>query len=150
MYWKSRKKTLNLKNRKKYKDDGLDYIFIEILEEDNIKEFLNIDENLVQSDNLIEELKKNNSIYVFNSMKQFSPWSIRDFSNGYITYNSETEPGWSGSPIFNNNNNNVIAIHKGFDKEKNLNTGLLIRSVIKNMKNEPDTSTEAIITENEK
>lgn len=52
------KKALNLNNRKIWSDKKVDYMCIEILEEDNINDYLNIDENIIQDNYPLTELKK--------------------------------------------------------------------------------------------
>ena len=138
------KKVLNLKNRKKWRDEELDYTCIEILEEDNITNYLNIDENIIQDNYPIKELQKK-AIYIFNSKLEFSVGNIIKIWNNLLHYDSDTTYGWSGSPIFNKNNNNVIAIHKGFDEQ--LNIGVFIRTILKHMKNEKDNIPDIIVNE---
>lgn len=65
--------------------------------------------------------------------------------NKNIYYDSETKSGWSGAPIFIKNENNVIAIHQGFNSP--FNTGILIRSILKHMNNEIDNIPDFTINE---
>ena len=139
------KKALNLNNRKTWSDKDLDYMCIEILEEDNIHDYLNIDENIIQDNYPLNELKKK-AIYIFNSKLEFSIGNLLLFFNKNIYYDSETKKGWSGAPIFVKNENNVIAIHQGFNYP--YNTGILIRSILKHMNNEKENIPN--LTKNEK
>ena len=137
------KKALNLNNRKTWSDKDLDYMCIEILEEDNIHDYLNIDENIIQDNYPLNELQKK-EIYIFNSKLEFSIGNLL-IVNKNIYYDSETKSGWSGAPIFFKNENNIIGIHQGFNAP--LNVGILIRSILKHMNNEKDNILNLTINE---
>ena len=125
---------LNLKNRENCKNKELDYACFQILEEDNIHDFLDIDENLILNNNLTDALK-NKVINIFCT-NEISLGTIKNITDKYyIYYNCDTKEGWSGSPISNNDNNLIIGIHQGGHKKKNLNRGLLIKSILSDMKN---------------
>ena len=132
-YREGKTEYLNLKNRVNCRDEHLDYACFQILEEDNIHDFLDIDENSVLNNNLSQDLK-NKVINIFFTT-EISLGTIKCISEdeNYIRYNCDTIEGWSGSPISNNDNNLIIGIHQGYSR--NLNGGLLIKSILSDMKN---------------
>ena len=136
-YIDNKKKTLNLngKNRLIRSCEGLDYTCIEILKDDNIDEYFDVDENLINSNP--KEYLKEVSIFSCGYLQQelyFDFKNIKKIGNRSILHNCNTEEGWSGGPIFNSINQRVIAIHKNYHKDHKYNTGLLIKSVINDLK----------------
>ena len=133
-YREGKTEYLNLENRVNCGDEHLDYACFQILEEDNIHDFLDIDENLILNNNLTDALK-NKVINIFCT-NEISLGTIKNITDEYfIYYNCDTKEGWSGSPISNNDNNLIIGIHQGGHKKKKLNRGLLIKSILSDMKN---------------
>ena len=123
------KKTLNIKNRKKCYDIELDYICIQILKEDNINEFLEIDENFSR------EKYNNFRIYTFGYLDKinFDVGNIINNQDYFFTHNCNTDPGWSGGPIFNQENYKVIGLHKGYNEKLKKNIGIFINSIYNNL-----------------
>jgi V8-like Glu-specific endopeptidase len=112
-------KEINLElNRYKMTDDNLDYTIIEIIKEDNINNYIDIDEN-IYIDNYI-----NNQIFCMQypggKELKYSHGRINGKKNGLILYSIESGGGSSGSPILLFNNLKVIGLHKGciYDKKK--------------------------------
>jgi hypothetical protein len=133
------KKELKLENRRIWSDSELDYTCIEILKNDDIKGFLNIDEILLQPDYAIENYK-NKGIYIFGFMKDlelsFDSGYILEAKNNYLFHNCNTSAGCSGGAIINKTTNNIIGIHKAGNREKNYNIGVYMNSIINNIKSQ--------------
>ena len=125
-------KEINLElNRYKMTDDNLDYTIIEIIKEDNINNYIDIDEN-IYIDNYI-----NKQIFCMQypggKELKYSHGRINGKKNGLILYSIESGGGSSGSPIILFNNLKVIGLHKGciYDKNKNkINLGIPINIII--------------------
>jgi len=114
---------INLKNRMKYTSEKYDITIIELKENDNIKEYLEI------------ELNQNNIIYNKKSIYLMHYPGEENISVSYGIINNikidklyefihycSTEKGSSGSPILDISNNKIIGIHKGSEKGYNLGT----------------------------
>lgn len=138
------KKELKLENRRIWSDSELDYTCIEILKNDDIKGFLNIEEILLQPDYAIENYK-NKGIYIFCFMKDlelgFDSGYILETKNNYLFHNCNTSGGCSGGAIINKATNNIIAIHKAGIKKNNYNIGVYMNSIINNMKSQKQDTT---------
>ena len=138
------KKELKLENRRIWSDSELDYTCIEILKNDDIKGFLNLDEILLQPDYAIENYK-NKGIYIFGFMKDhelsFDSGYILGTKNNYLFHNCNTYGGCSGGPIINKTTNNIIGIHKAGNKENNYNIGVYMNSIINNIKSQKQDKT---------
>ena len=132
-------KILDLQNRKIWTNDDktLDYTCIEILKDDEIQYFLNIDENIIEHNFSVEKYK-NKGIYIFGIMKDlqlgFDAGYIEEVENSFMSYNCNTESGFSGGPIINKINNFVIGIHKGKNKNQKYNFGIYIKYIINDIK----------------
>ena len=124
------KKTINIKNREKCFDKELDYICIQILKEDNINDFLKIDENFSR-----EEFGKFR-IYTFGCLDgvKFDVGNIIKNQDYLFLHNCNTDPGWSGGPIFNHENYKVIGLHIGYNDKIKKNVGTFIKSIYNNIK----------------
>jgi V8-like Glu-specific endopeptidase len=55
-------------------------------------------------------------------------------SPGYILYRTPTNPGTSGSPVFNRTSWGVIALHNGENTQARLREGLLLKAVMSDIK----------------
>ena len=133
-------KEIELNNRIKYTNKDYDITIIEIKEKDNINNYLEIDENILEKDKNI--IYVNNSIYLL----QYPKGKKLGVSYGILKeiyedqkYNFNhlccTEEGSSGSPIINLTNNKVIGIHKEADKNNNYNRGLFLNYAIEDFIN---------------
>ena len=132
-----KKKQLNLsKKRYHYTNIELDFTIIEIRKDDNILNFLEIDENInldfPQGEKLFslhyaegEQLKYSHGIYLKKN-------------NKFFLYTIGTKHGSSGAPIFLLNNYKIIGLHKASlkkqEKEK-INVGIPIHLIIGQLNN---------------
>ena len=118
------KKELNLEiARLKIADKEFDFTIIEILEEDNISNFLEIDEYINTDD------YTNQQIFSFQypgGLKlKYSHGKINKRLDKYFVYSLGTDGGSSGSPIILVDSLKLIGLHKGkYDFEKNNEIGL--------------------------
>ena len=111
------------KLRKIYSNEDYDVTIIEIKENDNLdmNSFMEID-NQIFKDNP-NDIFKGKSIYLIGHPKggdsTYSMGLIKDIDedNYEIRHLCKTNPGSSGCPIINLNNNRVIGIHKGASKK---------------------------------
>lgn len=111
-----------------------DFTIIEIKETDNldIYSFLEMDNSINLEDPQIQDKK----IYLLHFPKgvqniQFSKGKITDIKDKiYFMANYSTEPGSSGCPIIDYQNNLVIGIHKAGNKGKNKKMGIILKSAI--------------------
>ena len=122
---------LNIK-RIIYYNKEYDTTLIELKEEDKIKEYLELDDNLFKDNE--NALYKEKSIYILQYPKSedaccVSYGSINQIDKKYdIKHICSTDNGSSGSPILNLKNNKVIGIHKkGAIINFNFNIGTLLK-----------------------
>ena len=129
--------------RKRYTNEKLDITIIELKEEDNIQNFIEIDDNIIESLNLekqeiSEQLKilySNKSIYILNypednniAVSYGGPPNIVDET---INHKCITKEGSSGSPILLSSTQKLIGVHYGSSKQLKFNKGsLIIYSII--------------------
>ena len=127
--------------RKIYTNKSYDVTIIEIKENDNLdmNSFLEIDDQIF-NDNP-NDIYRGKTIYLIGYPKGGKPKNanglIKDINeNTYdIRHFCRSEPGSSGCPILNLNNNRVIGIHKGAAKKgQNWNLGTLLKEPIKDFK----------------
>ena len=124
------KKYINLnKNRKKYTNEKYDITIIEIIEEDNINNYLELDDKIL-NDIVNNENENENEEYIDETIYIIQyPEGELSVSFGILNgiakdkcytllHKSYTNEGSSGSPILNLQNK-IIGIHKEGDK-KNL------------------------------
>ena len=126
------KKTLILGfNRETYFNKEYDITIIELREEDNIKDYLKLDDNLFQDNSEINY--KDNSIYILNysngSNAEVSYGILNNINGYYIKHKCRIDIGSSGSPILNLKNNKVIGIHN--KTSNNYNIGILLKFPLK-------------------
>ena len=99
-------KNIPLKNRKKWSNKKMDYSCIEILEEDEINDFYNLDD-IILNKNYTNEMyinNKMNHIYVFGIMQKkrgHSSGLIKQIQNFYFIHDCNTYKGTSGGVIVN-------------------------------------------------
>ena len=113
-----------------YCNKNLDTTIIEILEEDEIKNYLEFDEHLFE-DNSEDIITYHKSIYILQNTKDnifVSYGNLNDINinNNEMKLFCRTEKGSSGSPILNVLTNKIIAIHKGAHNIHNFNSILRI------------------------
>ena len=131
---------IDLNNRMKYTNEEHDITIIEIKEEDDIKNFLELDE-LIKSD-LLENINKNGkledkTLYILHypgkklSVSYGIFGDIFEDKKYFFTHKCSTLEGSSGSPILNEESNKVIGIHIGNAKDKNFNKGSFLNDAIK-------------------
>ena len=155
-------KLINIdKNRKIYssKNDEYDIMIIKLEEEDGIKDYLKIDQNIF-ADNW-ENIYKKEMIHVLHCPSSEAMISTSDLGiekrNEYtILHKCNTEKGSSGGPIINGMNNQVLGIHKGSFTQKNdeINTntsgiGILLRYPLTKLNEQNDKEKEEILIEDE-
>ena len=110
-------KIISLKGRKKWTDDKIDFTCIEIKEEeDNIHTFFNLDDNVLDK-NYSNDCYLNHHVIIFAINKNdkqvgFSNGVIKQNEESFFAYTCNTFPGCSGGCIVNQNNNNIIGIHR--------------------------------------
>ena len=118
--------------RKVYLNKEYDITIIELKDEDKIKDYLELDDNLFKDNS--EIIYKNKSIYTLhyqNGKNAFVSYgSLYDIDKYYIIHNCSTDNGSFGSPILNLHNNNVIGMVKK-DSNYNYNIGTLLKLPIK-------------------
>ena len=141
-------KTIILKNddnRLKYSNKENDITIIEIKEKDNINNYLELDDIII--DDIINGINKSiEYIYQTIYIIQYSEGNlsvsygifgdIDELNKCQIKYKCSTKDGSSGSPILNIKNNKVIGIHHSRNDQFNYNNGTLLNIPIKDfMKN---------------
>ena len=134
------KKVLKLNlgiERNIYFSEEYDVTLIEIKEEDEIKDFLELDNNLFQDD--AEIIYINKSIYVLqypNGKNACVSYGLLSGLEKYkIRHKCTTDFGSSGSPILNLDNNKVIGIHSTGSINFNFNMGTLLKLPIQDFIN---------------
>jgi len=128
-----------LTERKTYFNKEYDIAIIELKEEDGIKNFLELDDNLFKEKEKV--FYEGKSIYVLqypygrNACVSYG-LSINIEKND-IKHTCSTENGSSGSPILNLENNKVIAIHKEAGLSNfNFNKGTFLKFPLNNFMEE--------------
>ena len=123
----TKKIDLNIK-RIIYYNKEYDTTIIELKEEDNIKEYLEIDDDVFkENENMLYEGK---SIYIIQYGEEacVSYGILNKINENYIINICSIDNGSLGSPILNLETNKVIGIHKGArDDNKNFNYGTLLK-----------------------
>ena len=114
------KKQIDLSiNRFKYTDNNYDFTIIEILPEDMITNFLEIDEFVKSRDYKDEEI----CVLQYPDGKDFHSLDgvITKKKNDYLEYHLETEGSSFGAPIILKNNSKLIGMFKENHKKKKKN-----------------------------
>ena len=128
-------KEIELKDRMKYTNEEYDITIIEIKKEDNIKNYLELDDILI--DDILNNNNKNKeyideTIYIiqYPENKLSVSYGILDkiYEDKKYNFNHKcsTKGGSSGTPILNINNNKIIGIHKEGNNLKYYNKGLFL------------------------
>ena len=127
-------KYLNLNNRIKYTSEKYDTTIIELKENDDIKNYLKLDDKIMED--IINNINKNDkykdeTVYIIQYPEGKLSVSYGIIGNIFVDkkYNllhkCSTNKGSSGSPIINIDNNKVIGIHKkGVENKYNKGTFL--------------------------
>ena len=119
--------------RKKYTNEKLDVTIIEIKDEDNINNFLSLDNKIMNADiNKYNNIYKNESIYILNYINGKEIYTsyglLRNVEENKIFHKCNTDTGSSGSPIILLKNNKVIGVHYAGSKYNiNFNFGTLLK-----------------------
>ena len=119
---------INLKNRMNYTNEEYDITIIEIKEEDEIKSYLELDDDIIND--IIAKKNKNDkyseqTVYIMQypegklSVSYGIIDSIYEDKKYNFNHKCTTKIGSSGSPILKIDNNRIIGIHK----EGNINNG---------------------------
>ena len=147
-------KIINInKKRKIYSSPNYEYdiMIIKLKEEDEIKDYLEIDKNIFK--NNWETIYKDEMIYVLHFSKKneamisSSNLGIEKKDEYTIIHKCSTENGSSGGPIINGMNNKVLGIHKGYIESNNgniINIGTLLRYPLEKI-NEQNSENENLI-----
>jgi len=111
--------------RETYFNEEYDIAMIELKENDNINNFLELDDNLFKEESQV--YYKDISIYILHyplgNKASVSYGLSTDIYDYEIKHICSTEHGSSGSPILNLSNNKVIGIHKQSSIKFNFNLG---------------------------
>ena len=135
--------SINLKDRLKYTNKVYDITIIELKESDNINNYLELDDSILDDivtniDNIKENYNKdyiNQTIYIIQypeselSVSYGVLSNISDDKDNEFIHNANTKEGSSGSPILTINNK-IIGIHSsGIDNK--INKGILLNYPLK-------------------
>ena len=146
----AKKIDLNIK-RVIYYNKDYDTTIIEIKEEDKIKEYLELDDNILKDNEQI--FYEGKSIYIIQYPKGqngeeeacVSFGTLNKINEYNIIHKCSTDSGSSGSPILNLKNNKIIGIHKGTpDFTKNFNYGTLLKYTLNDFINQNKTKNNII------
>ena len=128
-------KEIELDNRLKFTNKNYDITIIELKENDFIKKYLELDEN-IQTNIKAEYVRE--SIYILHypgSKNVAVSYGILKSINLENNYNFDhlcsTENGSSGAPIINLSNLKIIGIHKEASNNYNYNIGLFLYEPLK-------------------
>ena len=133
---------IDLKNRMNYTNEKYDITIVEIKEEDEIKSYLELDDDIIND--IIANKNKNDkyseqTVYImqYPEGKLSVSYGIIDgiYEDEDKKYNfihkCYTKIGSSGSPILKIDNNRIIGIHKGGSDKNGYNTGTFLNYPIK-------------------
>ena len=126
------------KKRKVFTNKAFDISFIEIIPEDKIDNYLEIDDEIIEQEKSISETKYNDHpIYLLhyqeNDGVKVSYGQILSTNGPIIDYLCDVENGLSGAPILSLKSYQVIGIYYGRIKDRN-NIGTLIKYPIDKFK----------------
>ena len=130
------KKIINLDfDRLKYTNETLDITIIEILDEDLIDSFFEIDENFIKNKKFLNETVFNLQFPQGGDLNISFGKILQTYKENKFLYNAGSGMGSSGSPIILFEDFTVIGIHKGVKKNKNdfmlkINKGIYLDKII--------------------
>ena len=136
---KQEEKKINLKaERYKFTDKTLDATVIEILDEDFIDNFLEIDEEFIKNKDFKNEAVFNIQFPFGDQIKSSVGKIIKgNLKKNIIIYNAGTEAGSSGSPLLSLKESKVIGMHKGSLKKlikgEKTNRGIYLENILKEL-----------------
>jgi hypothetical protein len=118
-------------NDKRFCKSSPTYAFtcIEILDEDNIEDFYEIEE--INKDYNYKERPITIVQYPGEGKMEIKTGHLVEINDYNIRYKVSTENGSYGSPIILLSNYKIIGIHQSYDEEKDLNIGINIENIIK-------------------
>lgn len=129
-----------------YTNAKLDITFIELTEKDEVGDYLELDENIMN--NLLKSNEQiniynnnyiNTGIYILNYLKgdkiMNSYGLINNIKDNVLYHTCNTDQGSSGSPILSLKNNKIIGVHYGTSKNYDFNLGSFIIYAIKEFNN---------------
>ena len=136
----NKEKIISLKEeRKRWSNKNLDYSCIEIIKQDQIKDFYYLDDKILKND-YSNDIYLEKNILIFGIMKNkkrgHSDGLIKGIKQFCFVHNCNTYPGCSGAVIVNKNNNLVIGVHKGeleTEKKLILNVGIFIKYILEDI-----------------
>ena len=115
--------------RYKYTNREFDFTIIEIINKDNISNFLSVIEDIDQNNYENEQIFSLH--YPRGKNLMFSFGKIKEMIEYNLFYSLSTSLGSSGCPIILFNNTKVIGIHFGYDDRNVYNQGISIEKIIK-------------------
>ena len=130
------KKMINLDSeRLKYTNEALDITIIEILDEDLIDSFFEIDENFIKNKKFLNETVFNLQYPQGGNLNISFGKILQTYKENKFLYDAGSDSGSSGSPIILFEDFTVIGIHKGVKKNKNdfrlkINKGIYLDKII--------------------
>ena len=148
-------KDINLDNRMKYTNKDYDITIIEIKEKDNINNYLELDDIII--DDILNNINKtkeyiNETIYIIQypenklSVSYGILDSIYEIERYNFNHKCNTKGGSSGSPILNTNNK-VIGIHKKGHENQEFKIGSFLNEPIKEFIELNNKSNEKLLKE---
>ena len=149
----SEEKILNLKaKRLKYTDEKLDATVIEILDEDLIDNYFEVDEEIIKDNKFLGETIFNLQFLKGRKLKiSFGEINESINEDTLFKYDAGTEFGSSGSPIISTNGYKLIGMHRGtLEKGKNnyankQNAGIYLDKIINSIPKLSRTENKNII-----
>ena len=134
-YLKQKNKIKITEDRKRFSNKEFDFTCIEIFDTDKIRKFFKIDETIFEDKNSLKEKEIFILQYAHGGDLANSSGIIMDIENIRIKHSASTEEGSSGSPLIKRYNNNLIlGIHLGVEKEYKINVATPFDIIIKDIK----------------
>ena len=138
---KEKKKIIDLTlNRAKFTDKTLDVTVLEILDEDLIDNFIEVDEKFIKDKDFEGETVFNLQYPKGGKLKTSTGKIYYKKDINTFEYNAGSESGSSGSPILLYGENKLIGIHRGTESKnsknyaKKKNIGIYLDKIIPNIK----------------